>query len=175
MATRQPHLGSKEGLGPLGSALEECRGKVKWFDIKWSRATTGYSSSLLIKLTVKWRDALYVIICTYYYYYDFSANILNPFEQQYLLLFSQSYCGQLPWSKSASWRSEIKERTQKYTCTLSFQTQILVFSFHLSKPWNPAQRSWEVNSRSTATSDRYICIFGTGNSMTYRFNNSDIN
>ena len=34
MAAWQPNLGAEEGLEPLWSALEECRGKVKWFDIK---------------------------------------------------------------------------------------------------------------------------------------------
>ena len=29
MAAWQPHLGEREGLEPLGSALEECRGQVK--------------------------------------------------------------------------------------------------------------------------------------------------
>ena len=33
MAACQPHLGAREGLEPLGSALEDCRGQVKWFDI----------------------------------------------------------------------------------------------------------------------------------------------
>ena len=34
MAAWQPNLGAREGLEPLESTLEECRGRVKWFDIK---------------------------------------------------------------------------------------------------------------------------------------------
>ena len=72
--------------------------------------------------TVKWRDALYVIICTYYYYYNFSANILIPFEQQDLFLFSRSYCGQLSWTKSASWSFQIiAERTQNIIVLYHFK------------------------------------------------------
>ena len=34
MAAWQPNLGAREGLEPLENALEECRRRGKWFDIK---------------------------------------------------------------------------------------------------------------------------------------------